>query len=206
MKRRSTYESWDEKFRKLEEEEIQQQEKIAKKMIEMEMLSQAKSDEIAFKEVELNKQEQRINNAISTSKIDQVHVRRYLERLKQDEQRARQFMKEWLDKQHDRIGHDKDQMLEKYLNSRKENERELERAQHQHRVKRTIRADDAQRIGGATPYFDEVANKDPHETAETDLYPHPQNVPIPQSDQSQTLRGLKRQVARGPDEYSDEED
>lgn len=70
MKRRSTYEGWDEKFRKLEEEEIQQQEKIAKKMIEMEMLSQAKSDEIAFKEVELNKQEQRINNAISTSKID----------------------------------------------------------------------------------------------------------------------------------------
>ena len=114
-------------------------------------------------------------------------------------------MKEWLDKQHDRIGHDKDQMLEKYLNSRKENEHELERAQHQHRLKRTIRADDAQRIGGATPYFDEVASKENHETEETDLYPHPQNVPITQSDQSQTLRGLKRQVARGPDEYSDEE-
>ena len=51
----------------------------------MEMLSEAKSDEIAFKEVELTKQEARISNSVSQLKIDQVHVRRYLERLRQDE-------------------------------------------------------------------------------------------------------------------------
>lgn len=71
---------------------------IAKKMIEMEMLSEAKSDEIAFKEVELTKQEARVNNGISQLKIDEVHVRRYLDRLRQDEEKARQYMKEWLDK------------------------------------------------------------------------------------------------------------
>ena len=58
-------------------------------MIEMEMLSEAKSDEIAFKEVELTKQEARISNSVSQLKIDKVHVRRYLERLRQDEQKAR---------------------------------------------------------------------------------------------------------------------
>lgn len=58
-------------------------------MIEMEMLSEAKSDEIAFKEVELTKQEARIGNSVSQIKIDEVHVRRYLERLRQDEDKAR---------------------------------------------------------------------------------------------------------------------
>lgn len=55
----------------------------------MEMLSEAKSDEIAFKEVELTKQEARIGNSVSQIKIDEVHVRRYLERLRQDEDKAR---------------------------------------------------------------------------------------------------------------------
>ena len=47
-------------------------------MIETEMLSEAKSDELAFKEIELHKQEARINDALTHLKIDQVHVRRYV--------------------------------------------------------------------------------------------------------------------------------
>ena len=45
----------DRKFRNLEETEIIGQETLAKKMIETEMLSEAKSDELAFKEIELHK-------------------------------------------------------------------------------------------------------------------------------------------------------
>lgn len=83
-------------------------------------------------------------------------------------------------------------MLEKYLRSRKQNERELRRAQEQHRFKRHYRAGMTNAVGGA-PYFEEAA-AGPHETDETDLYPHPHNKPIPVSEQSLRLKSLKRQV------------
>ena len=89
FKRNEKQRKTDEKFRRLEENEIVAQEKIAKKMIEMEMLSESKSDEIAYKEIELHKQEARINNALASLKIDQVHVKRYLERLVDEEKKAK---------------------------------------------------------------------------------------------------------------------
>ena len=41
-------------------------------MIETEMLTEAKSDELAYKEIELNKQEKRLNDELSNIKIDKV--------------------------------------------------------------------------------------------------------------------------------------
>lgn len=71
-------------------------------------------------------------------------------------------------------------------------------------------------MGNDAPYFEDAAVSR-HETEETDLYPHPQNVPIGQSEQSHRLRALKRQVeysnqdydpyndpARYEDEYGDD--
>ena len=90
-------------------------------------------------------------------------------------------------------------MLEKYLRSRKQNERELKRAQEQHRFKRHFHADRANAVGGA-PYFEDAAASR-HETEETDLYPHPHNVPIPVSEQSLRLKSLKRQVDYSNHDY-----
>lgn len=36
------------------------------------MLTEAKSDELAYKEIELNKQEKRLNDELSNIKIDKV--------------------------------------------------------------------------------------------------------------------------------------
>lgn len=87
----------DRKFRNLEETEIIGQETLAKKMIETEMLAESKSDELAFKEIELHKHEARINDALTHLKIDQVHVRRYVQKLNDEEKKAKQIMKEWME-------------------------------------------------------------------------------------------------------------
>lgn len=57
----------------------------------------------------------------------------------------------------------------------------------------------ANAVGGA-PYFEDAA-AGPHETEETDLYPHPHNVPIPVSEQSLKLKSLKRQVDYSNHDY-----
>lgn len=41
-------------------------------MIETEMLTEAKSDELSYKEIELNKQEKRLNDQMSNLKIDEI--------------------------------------------------------------------------------------------------------------------------------------
>ena len=59
-------------MRRLEESEILEQERIAKRMIETEMLTEAKSDELSYKEIELHKQLKHLNDKISNLKIDKV--------------------------------------------------------------------------------------------------------------------------------------
>ena len=48
-------------------------------------------------------------------------------------------MKEWMDKQSDRINKEKDTMLKKYLRSRQDNERELAHATERMHQRRRVR-------------------------------------------------------------------
>jgi hypothetical protein len=90
-------ESWDRELHRLEESEVIEQERIAKKMIETEMLTEAKSDELSYKEIELHKQEKRLNDQLSNIKIDKVQVSHYMDRIRDDERVAREKVKDYVD-------------------------------------------------------------------------------------------------------------
>ena len=115
----------EESFSLLQEQEILGQEKVAKKEIELELLQDAKADELEFKENDLRKQGEHIKAAQKKLKKDHTHLQQYLSHVQKEEHKAKQVAKEWVDRKRDRVSADKDAMLEKYLRSRQDNEREL---------------------------------------------------------------------------------
>jgi hypothetical protein len=59
-------------------------------------------------------------------------LKQYLSHVQKEEHRAKQVAKEWVERQREKVSADKDAMLEKYLASRQENERELRLAEERH--------------------------------------------------------------------------
>lgn len=59
--------------------------------------------------------------------------------VQKEEHKAKQVAKEWVERQRDRVSADKDAMLEKYLRSRQDNEKELRLAQEKFEHRRKMR-------------------------------------------------------------------
>ena len=156
------------------------------------MLSESKSDEIAYKEIELHKQEARINNAMASNKIDQVHVKRYLERLVDEEKKAQLIMKEWVDKKSEQNKAVKDDMLRKYLRSRQDNEHELERTAARLRPRRLPKK--ALDMDHADHYDDEDVPLDESRDLERREIDHDEYDDDEDDSQLGRLRDLKRRI------------
>merc|ERR1712127_1155585 len=116
----------------LAEAEVLSEEKVAKKEIELELLEEAKADELEFKDDDLRQKDEHIKDAQGKLKKDRTHLKQYLSHVEKEEHKAKQVAKEWVERQRDRVSADKDAMLEKYLRSRQENEKELRLAQEKY--------------------------------------------------------------------------
>jgi hypothetical protein len=108
-------------------------------MIDLELLQESKADEVDFKEDELRKQREHIGLAERRLKKDRTGLKRYLSHVQKEEHKAKQVAKEWVERQKERVSADKDAMLEKYLRSRQDNERELRLAEERHQHRRKMR-------------------------------------------------------------------
>lgn len=137
--RMRTIREGDEKYTKLAEQEIAGREKLAKKIIDLELLQGTKADDLEFKEVELEKKGERLGAAQKELKKDKAHLRQYLSHVEKEESKAKRVAKEWVEKQRERVSADKDAMLKKYLRSRQDNEDELRLAEERMEHRRKIR-------------------------------------------------------------------
>lgn len=112
--------------RREEEKEILEQEKIARAVVDQENQKHEKADITAERYVELKRKDERVQNTLRAVKQEAVRVKRDLEIIKMHAKEAKEAAKRWQEKETERLGRDKDSLLEKYLQSRSQNENQLQ--------------------------------------------------------------------------------
>ena len=107
-----------------------EQEQIARAIVEQENQKYEKADEIAERYIELKKKDERVQSTLKAVKSEAERVKRDLATATKHAQEAKEATKQWQEKEAERLGRDKDSLLEKYLRSRSENESQLRDLQH----------------------------------------------------------------------------
>jgi len=111
--------------RKQEQSELLEQERIARAVVEQEHQKLSRSDEIAERELELKRKDERVKDTLHAVQAEAARVKKDMTVTKLHAQEAHRASQQWQEKQTEKIGKDKDQLLEKYLKSRGQHEAEL---------------------------------------------------------------------------------
>lgn len=126
VKKLRELEKEDVQRRREEEKEILEQEKIARAVVDQENQKHEKADTVAERYVELKRKDERVQNTLKAVKQEAVRVKRDLEIVKMHAKEGKEAAKRWQEKETERLGRDKDSLLEKYLQSRSQNENQLQ--------------------------------------------------------------------------------
>lgn len=208
----------EDSFNMLAEAEVLSQEKVAKKEIELELLEEAKADELEFKEDDLRQKDEHIKDAQGKLKKDRTHLRQYLSHVQKEEHKAKQVAKEWVERQRDRVSADKDAMLEKYLRSRQENEKELRLAQEKYQHHRKMRQVEAMKFDDEDDWDQEeeedvrpVQRRHPHQHHQRHSFSQVSEPPadddydfVYPAKEMHRLEDLKRSIADDDDMLAEE--
>lgn len=98
--------------------------------MEQEYKKHAKADEVSERYLELKKKDERVQSTLRAVKAEAERVKRELALSRKRAEEAKEAEKKWQEKETDRLGKDKDSLLEKYLRSRSEHESQLRDLEH----------------------------------------------------------------------------
>lgn len=113
--------------------------------MEQEYKKHAKADEISERYIELRKKDERVQSTLRAVKAEAERVKRELALAKRRAHEAKEAEKKWQEKETERLGKDKDSLLEKYLRSRSEHETQLRDMEHS--MQKKIRSRSFKKLG-----------------------------------------------------------
>lgn len=160
----------DAERRKQEENEMMEQERLARAIVEEEHQKLAKSDEIEERQMELRRKDKRVQDTLRAVKSEAARVRRDMSITELHTKEAHRIAQDWQEKQADKIGKDKDSLLEKYLKGRNEHEEQLRQLEStmKRRNGRLSQANHLSQTQEPKRHADEFDS--PSDGAEIDLY------------------------------------